>query len=109
MTSNKLKLNKDKTEFLLLSSKHDPQITLTVLHFGNEIIKPSSQARNIGILFDSNLTMIPHINNICRSSFYHLRNIARILKFISIKTTETLIHLSPPSWIIVIRFFMAYL
>ena len=36
--------------------------------------------------------MIPHINNICKSSFYHLRNIARIRKYISFKTAETLVH-----------------
>ena len=36
--------------------------------------------------------MVPHINSTCKSAFYHLRNIARIRKFISLKTTETLVH-----------------
>ena len=36
--------------------------------------------------------MVPHVNsNICKSS-YHLRNISRIRKYISFKTTETLVH-----------------
>ena len=36
--------------------------------------------------------MISHINSIVKSSFYHLRNIARIRKFLSLSTTKTLIH-----------------
>ena len=36
--------------------------------------------------------MVPHNNSICKSSFYHLRNIARIRKYISIKTSEILVH-----------------
>ena len=38
------------------------------------------------------MTMVPHINSTCKSALYHLRNIARIRKFISLKTTETLVH-----------------
>jgi hypothetical protein len=92
MTTNKLKLNQDKTELLFFSSKYSPQKILPSLQFGSEIIKPSTHARNIGVIFDTHLTMARHINNICKSSFYHLRNIAKIRKFISFQTTETLVH-----------------
>ena len=44
------------------------------------------------LVIDSTLSMVPHINNVCKSSFYHLRNISRIRKYISFKTTETLVH-----------------
>lgn len=92
MTTNKLKLNKDKTEFLLLFSKHNPNKCLPTLNFGNDQIKPSESARNIGVIFDSTLSMVPQINSVCKSAFYHLRNIARIRKYLSAKTAETLIH-----------------
>ena len=92
MTINKLKLNKDKTELLLLYSKHCPQTSLPTLQFGNDIIKPSESVKNIGVIFDSTLSMVPHVNSICKTAFYHLRNIAKIRKFLSAKTTETLIH-----------------
>ena len=92
MTLNKLKLNKDKTEFLIFSSKNNPQSSLPILHFGPDKIVPSPHARNIGVTFDSSLSMIPHIKNTCKTAFFHLRNIARIRKFISAKTTEILIH-----------------
>ena len=92
MTTNKLKLNKDKTEFLLFSSKHSPQLTLPSLQFGSDVITPSTHARNIGVIFDTHLTMVRHVNSICKSSFFHLRNIGKIRKYISLKTTETLVH-----------------
>jgi len=38
------------------------------------------------------MSMVPHVNSICKTSFYHLRSIARIRKFISVNTAETLIH-----------------
>ena len=92
MTLNKLKLNKDKTELLFLYSKHSPQQSFPPLRFGSDIIKPTESAKNIGVIFDSTMSMIPHVNNTCKAAFYHLRNISRIRRFLSVKTTETLIH-----------------
>ena len=92
MTENKLKLNKEKTKLLIMSSKFDPQMSTPVLHLGDEVIKPSTKERNIGVIFDSAMSMVPHVNNICKTSFYHLCNIARIRKFISLNTAEILVH-----------------
>ena len=92
MALNKLKLNKDKTELLYLYSKHNPQQSLPSIRFGQDIIPPSQFARNIGVIFDSTMTMLPHISSICKSASYHLRNISRIRKFLSTKTTEILVH-----------------
>ncbi|XP_078357750.1 uncharacterized protein LOC144642610 [Oculina patagonica] len=92
MSLNKLKLNKDKTELLLLYSKHNLQQSLPPIRFGQDIIQPSKFARNIGVIFDSNMTMLPHISSICKAASYHLRNISRIRKYLSTKTTEILVH-----------------
>ena len=92
MTLNRLKLNKEKTELLVLHSRHRPPPAFASLKIGSEVILPSDSARNVGVIFDNTMTMVPHINSTCKSAFYHLRNIARIRKFISLKTTETLVH-----------------
>ena len=92
MALNKLKLNNDKTELLYLYSKHNPQQSLPPLRFGSDIIQPSSSSRNIGVVFDSTMSMLPHVKSVCKSAFYHLRNISRIRKLLSTKTTETLVH-----------------
>ena len=36
--------------------------------------------------------MIPQVNSVCKSAFHQLRNIARIRKYLSPKTTELLVH-----------------
>ena len=92
MSENKLKLNTDKTELLILSSKFRAEPIFPVLTVGSDIITPTPHARNIGVTFDKFLTMSIHINDICKSAFYHLRNIARVRRYLSIHTTEQLIH-----------------
>ena len=92
MSINRLKLNKDKTELLYLFSKYNPQLSLPPLRFGTDIIKPSPHARNIDAIFDTTMSMLPHVNNVCKSAFYHLRTISHIRKYVSTQTTEILIH-----------------
>ena len=59
---------------------------------GNETIEPKDKARNIGVTFDTTLTMSHHVNDVVKGAFYHLRNIAKIRKYISEDITEVLIH-----------------
>ena len=92
MSINRLKLNKVKTKLFYLFSKSNPPQSLPPLRFGTDVIKPSSNARNIGDIFDTTLSMLPHANNVCKSAFYHRRTISRIRKYLSMQTTDILIH-----------------
>ena len=92
MTLNKLKLNKDKTKLLILAGKSNLQSVHPVLHFGPDVISPSPHERNIGVIFDSTLSMIPHVNSVVKSAYYHLRNISKIRKYLSVDSTEKLVH-----------------
>ena len=38
------------------------------------------------------MSTLPNVNSVCKSAFYHLRNISSIRKLLSTKTTETLVH-----------------
>ena len=49
-------------------------------------------ARNIGVIQDENLSMVGQISAICRSAYYHLRNIGQIRKYLDRSATETIIH-----------------
>ena len=66
MASNFLSLNPAKTEFLLiglpakLSKIHNPTLTISL----TTIIQPVSSARNLGIIFDSNISFSDHISYI---------------------------------------------
>ena len=92
MMVNRLKLNKDKTELLVISAKHLPKPLLQDISIVNETIQPSQKARNIGVIFDNHFYFNEHVLNICKSSFYHLRNISKIRKYLSPSTTEIIIH-----------------
>jgi len=77
MTTNKLKLNTDKTELLTLYSRFRLPPRLPSIQIGTDIIEPTNKARNIGVIFDNTVAMSFHINNVVKGAFYHLRNIAK--------------------------------
>ena len=92
MTENKLKLNKDKTEFVIIGSQHRPKPQLDLLTSGSESVSSCDAARNIGVIIDDKLNLDKHIASICKSSFFHIRNIARIRRFLSAESTIALVH-----------------
>ena len=92
MMSNKLMLNGGKTEFLILHARHKPSPYLSSIKIGQNIVSTSPSAKNIGVWFDDVVSMDKQIRNICKLSFFHLRNIAKVKKYISFKHCEILIH-----------------
>jgi hypothetical protein len=93
MAKNFLKLNDDKTEFLILGTCHQlKHLSLPTLHIGGSQINTSESARNIGAIFDSNMNMEKHVNIVCKSAWYHLRRIGSIRKYLDDTSTKTLVH-----------------
>ena len=108
MTANKLKLNKDKTGLIVISSEHLPRPQLDTLTFGSESVFSTNDARNVGVTMDDKINFEKQMASICKSSFYHIRNIARIRGFLSVESTRPLsIHLLHAGWITATRFSMA--
>ena len=58
MSYKKLKLNRDKTELLVISSKYRPLPSLGSILIGDHRVKRSDKARNIGVVFDENLIAV---------------------------------------------------
>ena len=95
MRQNFLKLNNEKTEFLLFGSRKQlSKVSLPFITIGDSQITPSSQARKLGVIhvFDSTMTLKPHISNIGRVSSFHIRNISRIRKYLNQSAAEQIIH-----------------
>ena len=93
MLNNDLKLNDDKTEFLIIgTSQQLEKLDNISIRVGDSDIHPVPIARNLGSWFDSRLSMATHITKICSSSFYYIYNIRRIRKYLSQQSTETLVH-----------------
>ena len=80
MNSNKLLLNPSKTEFLLIGAKQQRLkfSQLTTLSLGNDIIPVSSSARNLGFIFDSDMSFTDQINSLSKSCHFHIKDIRRI-------------------------------
>jgi hypothetical protein len=91
MSVNKLMLNSDKTEILVLHSKntHAPTITL---RFGDAIVHSNQATRNLGVKFDSHLSFSDHISLVCRNGYFYLRNIKAVGKYLPRDKLLGLIH-----------------
>ena len=92
MVSNKLKLNGDKTDLLVINARHRPCPLIDHIDVSNFKIKPSDTASNIGVTFDRHMSLDQHVTNICKTCFFHLRKIAKIRDYLSTADTETLVH-----------------
>ena len=95
MQSNKLKLNPEKTEFMVAGTKYSlDRVPSDSISVGNNSISIQSSVRYLGVTIDSSLSMQRHISDVCRSCFLALRRISSIRPFISKQSTSTLIHAS---------------
>ena len=93
MLTDSLKLNDDKSEFLIIGTPQQlAKIDIGSIRVGNCNVSTATSARNLGSWFDSMLSMSPHITKLSSSSFYYLYNIWRIRKYLSRWCTETLVH-----------------
>ena len=84
MRENKLLLNEEKTEFLLIGTKQQlAKVDIGHIKVGKVNIAPHSPVKNLGVWFDSNLSMVDHITKTCSAAFYYLCNIRRIRKYLT--------------------------
>src|SRR5664279_196016 len=56
----------------------------------NVSITPTSTARNLGVIFDSTLSMSDHISAISKSCFCHIRDLRRIRSTLDLTTAKTI-------------------
>ena len=79
MTQNLLKLNNNKTEFILLGTRQQlSKLDNISFKIGSNTIIPTDHVRNLGFIMDSLLKNGSHINKITSSSYCKLHDIARI-------------------------------
>ena len=88
-----LRLNDEKTEVTLFTSKDGlkslPNIVISV---GEQEQLQSSSVRDLGIIYDQYLSMTQHVNSLCRTGYYHLKNIGRIHRYLSHDAAKAHVH-----------------
>ena len=87
LTSNRLPVNPSKTEFLIIGNPQQRnKIQSSSIVFCGNVISPSESARNLGVTFDSNLSLTKHISSICKSAYYQIRQLRQIRSSLDISS-----------------------
>ncbi len=93
MRKNFLKLNDGKTEVFIAGPRHQRQdMLLHSVNIGQTAIPVSEQVKNLGVFWDSSMTMSRQITNICQSSYFHLHQIGRLRRYLTTETSRTLMQ-----------------
>ena len=82
MLTNKLKLNDEKTEILLIGTRQQlEKVDFNSIRVGSTTVNCTGTAKNLGCWFDAKLDFNTHVTKCCKASFFHIFNIRRIRKF----------------------------
>ena len=94
MSSNILKLNSTKTECLLIGTFQQlAKFNISVLNVsGVQVTLHQKPVRNLGVMFDKNMTMKDHVLGVVRSVSYHIRNISRIRHLLTPDSAKKLVN-----------------
>ena len=93
MFDNKLKLNPEKTEFLVISSqRNQPKYDINTLVLDDNSVPKVESARNLGVEIDSTLQLNTHIVKITKICYFYIGWILYIRKYISQDVTKSLVH-----------------
>ena len=93
MITNKLKINDSKIKCIVFRS---PQLRCDLsglsVNVGESQITQSLMVRDLGVTFDQFINFENHITSICRSTYFHIRNIGKISILLSYNACSTIIH-----------------
>jgi len=88
LSSNYLSLNPSKTEFLLIGTDQQrSKIASNLLSFSGSVLSPTDSAKNLGIIFDSNLSLSKQISSVCSRSYYSIRLLRQIRSSLDLQTS----------------------
>ncbi len=91
MKEHHLQLNLTKTELLVFPATPTLQHDFTI-QLGSSTITPSASVRNLGVIFDGQLTFKEHIAKTARSCRFALHNIRKIRPFLTEHAAQLLVQ-----------------
>ena len=93
LRENRLLLNGNKTKMITFGTKQRLTVA-TNIHVTVDgcLISPDATTKNLGIVYDSTLSMEHQVNAVCRGAYLRLHNIIRIRRFLTHDATKTLIQ-----------------
>ena len=100
MLANMLELNDDKTQlmqFLPTTTSTKSSVPNPVIQIGNDEVTTGQQAKNLAIMFDSDLSLKSHITVPFKAANYQLYHLSRIKKSLTPGALKTAVHNLIPS------------
>ncbi len=91
MKEHHLQLNLAKTELLVFPATPTLQHDFTI-QLGSSTITPSASVRNLGVIFDDQLTFKEHIAKTARSCRFALHNVRKIRPFLTEHAAQLLVQ-----------------
>ena len=91
VVQNKLQLNDDKIEILLIGFATGTDLPSSI-HVDQSDISFSSAARNLSVIFDSELALKEQVNKLCQLAYLEIRRIGSIRQYLSVEATRTLVY-----------------
>ena len=85
-------LNDSKTEVVYLSSRFSETVPIPSINVGDSVVDTVAKAKDLDVIIDQHLTLVPHVNNISRLASHSIRNNGRIRKYLDRNSTEKLVH-----------------
>lgn len=90
---NKLKLNPNKTEFMVLCNKRNRhKVAVSELVLNDNALSETKTAKNLGVWIDNSLTMERHVNEVCKVCLYYLNWIRNIRPCLTVNMTKSLVQ-----------------
>ena len=82
-----------KKQFIWLGSSRQLQkVTVDSITLAGNTLSFQSSVNDLGVLIDGRLSMCDHVQRVCRSSYYQLRQLRAIRNSLSTKTCAALVH-----------------
>jgi len=93
---NGLQLNPNKSETILIGSQARlrSELAFHELNLDNVSVKLAQSTKSLGATIDNNLTLIEHVNNVCKAAHYHVGALRHVRKYVSedvAKSIDTLL------------------
>ena len=89
----RLRLNPSKTEIIWLgSSRRLKRCPMESVCISGAWIQPAKQVRDLGVILDGELTMIPHVNKLVSVCYFHIRQLRTVRRSLTLEAAHALVR-----------------
>src|SRR6218665_313744 len=93
MSSNRLRLNSAKNQFLWLGTRQPlALLDMAALSAAFPLLTFSSAMRDLGVTLDCELTFSTYVNLLSHDCFYQLHQLRTVTRSLTASATATLVH-----------------